>query len=291
MLASFDIVMLKSLNIGCGQRFNPTWTNLNFNSTHPSVISHDLKQGIPFPDSSFDVVYHSHVLEHFCKAEGIQLLEECYRVLRPQGVVRIAVPDLEQIVQSYFLSLNQALSSNHQAVDNYNWILLELFDQMVRNQSGGEMAVYLRQSHIPNEAFVIERLGIEAKNLIDSGCQLQNSKQTDIPWLKRIFAPFYRFLRYGNYRYEILIKKLLTGTDYHALQVGRFRQSGEIHQWMYDRFSLKRLLEQSGFTDVIQRTATESYVPHWASFNLDTEPDGSIYKPDSLFMEAIKPST
>lgn len=42
--------------------------------------------------------------------------------------------------------------------------------------------------------------------------------------------------------------------------------------------------------DLIQRTATEGYVPNLFSFNLDTEPDGSIYKPDSLLLEAIKPS-
>jgi hypothetical protein len=35
--------------------------------------------------------------------------------------------------------------------------------------------------------------------------------------------------------------------------------------------------------------ADESYITNWTSFNLDTEPDGSIYKPDSLYMEAVKP--
>jgi hypothetical protein len=85
-----------------------------------------------------------------------------------------------------------------------------------------------------------------------------------------------------------LLQIVLGSKDWKALGVGRFRLGGEIHQWMYDRFSLRRLIEQAGFRGVIQRSATESYIENWASENLDTNPDGSVYKPDSLFMEAVK---
>ena len=54
---------MQCLNLGCGDRYHPDWTNINFTSTGGGVIAHNLKQGIPFPDESFDVVYHSHVLE------------------------------------------------------------------------------------------------------------------------------------------------------------------------------------------------------------------------------------
>ena len=103
-------------------------------------------------------------------------------------------------------------------------------------------------------------------------------------WIK----PFYRWVRYPSYRREKFLAWFL-GEEYETLQIGRFRQQGEVHQWMYDRLSLQRLLEQCGFIDIVQRNASESYLPDWSSFNLDTEQDGSIYKPDSLFMEAIKP--
>ena len=84
--------------------------------------------------------------------------------------------------------------------------------------------------------------------------------------------------------------KLILNKEYNALQIGRFRQAGEIHQWMYDRYSLKVLMRKNGFESIVQRTAYESYVPDWAKFNLDTEPDGSVYKPNSLYMEGIKPA-
>jgi hypothetical protein len=57
---------------------------------------------------------------------------------------------------------------------------------------------------------------------------------------------------------------------------------------MYDRYSLGKILQQMGFTEIIQRQADISYISNWSDFNLDTEPDRTVYKPDSLYMEAIK---
>ena len=80
------------LNLGCGYRFHPSWTNVNFTSTGRGVIAHDLTQGIPFPDASFDVVYHSHLLKHFPKNYAKYFLQECCRVLRTQGMNKIIEP-------------------------------------------------------------------------------------------------------------------------------------------------------------------------------------------------------
>jgi hypothetical protein len=59
---------------------------------------------------------------------------------------------------------------------------------------------------------------------------------------------------------------------------------------MYDRYSLASLLQKCGLGKIVQRTASESYISNWTNFNLDTELDGTVYKPDSLFMEAVKPA-
>ncbi|MGF1479791.1 MAG: methyltransferase domain-containing protein [Cyanophyceae cyanobacterium] len=278
--------MVSYLNLGCGRRFHPDWTNVDFTSTSDRVIAHNLIQGIPFPDAAFDVVYHSHVLEHFSKAQAQAFLSECCRVLRPQGVLRVVVPDLEQIVRSYLMALEKA-STDAVWQANYDWILIEMYDQVARNYSGGEMAAYLFQENIPNEAFILQRCGTEAKNLIALG--RDRPQQSSAASIKRLLKSSLRLRRYPSYLRE-LIFKLLLGKEYSALQIGRFRQSGEVHQWMYDRHSLGMLLKQTGLTDIMQRSATESVIPNWTSWGLDTEPDGSVYKPDSLFMEAIKPS-
>ncbi|MFN9648236.1 MAG: methyltransferase domain-containing protein, partial [Pseudanabaena sp.] len=59
---------MKLLNLGCGHRFHSAWTNIDFRSNNENVIAHNLLKGIPFPDQSFDVIYHSHVLEHFSRS-------------------------------------------------------------------------------------------------------------------------------------------------------------------------------------------------------------------------------
>jgi hypothetical protein len=73
-----------------------------------------------------------------------------------------------------------------------------------------------------------------------------------------------------------------------AFEEGVFRNSGEIHRWMYDRYSLRRLLEQAGFIDVRICRADESRIPDFNSYNLDVV-EGKVRKPVSLFMEGIKP--
>ena len=285
---------MKFLNLGCGRRYHPDWINIDFQSHSDIVIAHNLLQGIPAKSNTYDLVYHSHLLEHVSKDHAPKFLEECRRVLKPDGVLRVVVPDLEDIVQQYMASLEQALDGKPGWDTNYDWMMLELFDQTVRQSSGGAMADYLKQESIPNADFVIQRLGVEASRLMGAKTSNINRHPTGPSpsgvkqWVETWVKPVYRFLRYSTYRRETMLKTLL-GQEYETLKLGRFRQRGEVHQWMYDRYSLKRLLERCGFEDIVQRTATESYIADWASFNLDTEPDGSIYKPDSLFMEARNP--
>ena len=274
------------LNLGCGYRFRPHWTNVDFTSTGPNVIAHNLIQGIPFPDASFDVVYHSHVLEHLPKNSARLFIQECCRVLRPQGVLRVVVPDLEQITRCYLKALEKASSGSEEWAANYEWILLEMYDQVLRNQRGGEMATYLSQKQIPKEEFIVERCGKEVKDLIDLKRRQDLPTHNRLELSKQLKYLFQQLDTFFSQRHEPLLKPF--SKLYNALRIGYFRQSGEIHQCMYDRYSLSVLLKNCGLVDIVQRTATESYIQNWSSFNLDTEPDGSVYKPESLFIEAIK---
>ena len=55
----------------------------------------------PYADATFDYVFSSHLLEHLYPHQAIFCLNETFRVLKRGGVVRIAVPDLDNIVKSY----------------------------------------------------------------------------------------------------------------------------------------------------------------------------------------------
>ena len=72
-----------------------------------------------------------------------------------------------------------------------------------------------------------------------------------------------------------------------AVREGLFRASGQVHLWMYDRFSLRRLFEQHGFVDVRQCGPMESRILGFPVYELDVV-GGRVRKPDSLYMEGLK---
>src|SRR4051794_13114347 len=117
------------LNLGCGSRYRPGWTNVDRVSGGGEVLAHDLTRPLPFDTNSFDVVYHSHVLEHFLVDAGQEFLRECVRVLRPGGVLRVAVPNLEAIAREYLSALTRALAGVSNAELDHEWMMLELYDQ------------------------------------------------------------------------------------------------------------------------------------------------------------------
>jgi glycosyltransferase involved in cell wall biosynthesis/predicted SAM-dependent methyltransferase len=252
---------MKLLNLGCGTRHHPAWINVDLKSTGPGVIPCDLRQGLPFTDNSVDVVYHSHLLEHFSKAFAPVFLRDCFRVLKTGGIIRVVTPDLEQIVRVYLRILEELEGGSKEIQERYNWIILELLDQMVRNQSGGEIFKYWSQDPLPAADFVLERMGSELLDNL-SNPQIIDGSESDSPQ--------------DSYQ----------ETSVEALKVGEFRLSGEVHQWMYDRHSLKVLLQEVGFKDVKVCQADESAIPNFDSYLLDIEEDGSPFKPVSLYTEA-----
>ena len=56
---------------------------------------------LPFPDNNFDYIVASHFLEHLSPEEGMEFLRGCHRVLNPDGVMRLAVPDAEVLIERY----------------------------------------------------------------------------------------------------------------------------------------------------------------------------------------------
>ena len=279
------------VNIGCGVVWHPDWVNLDMRPVSSKVRAWDADDGLPFEDGSVDGCYASHLLEHLSREGARRLLLECRRILRSGGVLRLAVPDLEMIAREYLRVFGQAQAGDPAAVKQYEWITLELLDQLVRVESGGEMGRYLRNQASQNADYVTLRIGSEATPYFrqDSKDQGSPTRLHRHSWgtsteqrLQQAFKALQERLMTG------VCRLLLGRRGRSAIQEGLFRASGECHRWMYDQFSLEQLLKQCGFSDVRRCTAFISLVDRFDSYNLDVA-NGEVRKPDSLFMEAIKP--
>jgi SAM-dependent methyltransferase len=280
-------VSIPYLNLGCGVRRHPDWINVDAHARVDGILEHDLRRPLPFPDNTFKVVYHSHTLEHFDAEQGRRLMRECHRVLAPGGVVRVVVPDLEQIARDYLTALEAAeASETARTRADHEWMLIEMTDPLARHHAGGEQDRYIARVPLENAPFVIERWGAEGRAYIE---QLQRTDRTHESAGARAVRRLRRIRRYPTY-IKLLALRMLLGTAYRTWALGEYRLSGEVHLYMYDRFNLRRLLEGCGFEGVVQQNGRASYVDRWARFNLDTEPDGSLYRPVSLFMEGVKPA-
>lgn len=151
-----DLVIL---NLGCGYKTTPYTVDIDFSiqqrlrasavgravarvalngprremfdSMASDVVVHDLRKGIPYGDGTVDAVYHSHVLEHIDR-EGVPgFFAEILRVLKPGGLHRVVVPDLEFHVRNYLRHLDA------NGADHADTAIFPILGQSVRREAHG----------------------------------------------------------------------------------------------------------------------------------------------------------
>jgi SAM-dependent methyltransferase len=158
------------LNLACGGRMHSGWNNVDFSplvrlARHPrwsrllratrilsdyrygrlrvteaDVICWDLRQGVPFDSDTFDVVYHSHFLEHLEREAAQRLLDECHRVVKRSGVLRVAVPDLESLCRDYLESCDQLRQSPALDVELHERTIEDLIAPLIVTEPSGTRA-------------------------------------------------------------------------------------------------------------------------------------------------------
>ncbi|HEY0562443.1 MAG TPA: tetratricopeptide repeat protein, partial [Methylophilus sp.] len=87
------------LHLGCGERKFEGFINIDAETSADMQL--DLTQPLPWQKSSVSGIYSEHFFEHISQAQGLALLHECQRVLKPGGIVRIAMPDLATVISDY----------------------------------------------------------------------------------------------------------------------------------------------------------------------------------------------
>ena len=146
------------------------------------------------------------------------------------------------------------------------------------------MGPYMASQEIKNSEFVRWRVGNEYE--ICRGIDVAGADAIKRqPRLTRLVQSTHEFREKMARR---CVRWLLGREAQVALDEGLFRSRGEIHRWMYDRYSLKRLCSERGFEAFQVCTAFESYIENFTDYGLDAV-QGQIRKPDSLFVECKKP--
>ena len=142
------------LNIGCGLHNPPNWVGIDGGFSHYVVhrmprfmlkpffgkfsmaknysfdeyynhlrsfklIHHELTYDLPFSKNTVPNIYSSHFFEHLFKEQTENLLKECFRVLTPDGRIRICVPSLEDAVGGMERAIESYKNGDIEAIQTY----------------------------------------------------------------------------------------------------------------------------------------------------------------------------
>lgn len=121
--------MLK-LNLGCWHRNIPGFINIDLCDFPHINYKSNIDNLSMFEDNTVDLIYSSHSFEYFDRQDSVKVLKEWRRVLVPGAILRLAVPDFDQLIQIY------------QKTGKLEKILGPLYGRMEINTENGQKTLY-----------------------------------------------------------------------------------------------------------------------------------------------------
>jgi predicted SAM-dependent methyltransferase len=139
---------LKKLELATGQFPTPGWLNTDLDPRFArasnlggGVIFLDATRRFPFADGTFDYIFSEHMIEHVSYDDARSMLCECARVLRRGGRIRLATPDLAQLLALY--DDRSHLSADQAAY--VRWIAAEVLGDVTRATPQFVLNTYFRE--------------------------------------------------------------------------------------------------------------------------------------------------
>lgn len=263
------------INLACGNTFikSKNWLNFDYQK-RDSVIKVNLLKKLPINNNYADIVYCSHFIEHIPENKVNFFLTECKRILKNQGIIRLVTPDFKKMAEEYIFQRNS--SDNKKS----SFMMTSIIDQFVRVVPGGKLKLAFEEAEKNNDYglqdYIYKRTGYDFKNLIN--------KNTNIPKANSLHNKIESFI---FKKYCALISSFLP-KDFKDQNLS-LANLGEKHAWIYDKDSIKNLLELAGFKNVTEVSESKSLINDFPFKELDVNMDGVPKKGfDSMFIEAIK---
>lgn len=280
-----------------GAIYRKAWNNILF-SVRPQprdehvVKYYDIRSPLSYPNETFDAVFALHVIEHLTQYEGEMFVREIFRVLKPGGIVRISTPDLEDICRSYLKRLEECVENpTKESIVKYEWSVYELLDQFVRDKPGGMMVEAIKKGYFDPE-YAKNRFGDVFDEFYVPQSSQKGEKQTSATeYLRRLILSLSTkgiYIRTFRRIKRFIINVCLS--DRTVLPENHPRVTKEANLWMYDRLSLKLLLNKQGFVDFSVKDYKSSDIFNWVKYNLEQSNYGDHAIEPSLYVEAKKTS-
>jgi predicted SAM-dependent methyltransferase len=92
---------IRKLHIGCGNNILEGWLNSDYCPRSATILHLDAAQSFPLGNDEFDYIFSEHMIEHVSYSQGQTMLKECFRILRPNGTIRLSTPDLSFLIDLY----------------------------------------------------------------------------------------------------------------------------------------------------------------------------------------------
>lgn len=124
------------INLGCGGYIFKEFINIDFYFEPGKDYGADLRYPLKIQDECVDGILCEHTMEHLTYSHNAELMKECYRILKPGGVIRIIVPDVSLFAKNY-------VEDNREWFAKYEAVMLNNTTSEERNQ---------REFHTPMQA-------------------------------------------------------------------------------------------------------------------------------------------
>jgi predicted SAM-dependent methyltransferase len=125
-VASISPDSRRMVHLGCGNDVRAGWLNIDERPESTEMflagkhfLNWDLREGVPVPDDSVEIIYSSHFFEHLTFPEAMKLLSDCLRVLVPGGVFRAMLPDFRLVFNAYS---NRDGAFFQEAIETWNFL-------------------------------------------------------------------------------------------------------------------------------------------------------------------------